>query len=67
MYHSIQGDLPKSFSDGDDHRERTRGKGAQKYLRESCCHSIEYSAANFLAAFMWSIEFKPIPGRTVGS
>ena len=55
MYHSILGDLPRSFSDGDDHRERTRGRGAQKCLRESCCHRIECSAANFLAAFMLKI------------
>ena len=27
--------------------------GAQRFLRESCCHRIECSAANFLAAFMW--------------
>jgi len=27
--------------------------GARKYLRESCCHHIECSTANFLAAFMW--------------
>ena len=27
--------------------------GAQRYLRESCCHRIECSIADFLAAFMW--------------
>ena len=27
--------------------------GAQKYLRESCCHHIECSVVNFLAAFIW--------------
>ena len=27
--------------------------GARQYLRKNCCHRIEYSAANFLAAFMW--------------
>ena len=26
---------------------------AQKYLRKSCYHRIEYSAANFLATFIW--------------
>ena len=26
---------------------------ARKYLRESYCHRIECSAANFLAAFIW--------------
>ena len=25
----------------------------EKYIRKSCCHHIEYSAANSLAAFMW--------------
>ena len=55
MYHSIQGDLPRSFSYGDDHRECTKGRGAQKCLRESCYYCIEYSAANFLAAFMLKI------------
>ena len=27
--------------------------GAQRYLRESCCHRIECSIADFLVAFMW--------------
>ena len=27
--------------------------GANKYLRKSCYHRIEYFAANFLTAFMW--------------
>ena len=26
---------------------------AQKYLRKSCYHRIEYPAANFLATFIW--------------
>ena len=35
------------------HYERAGRMGARKYLRKSCCHHIEYSTTNFLAAFMW--------------
>ena len=35
--------------------KRTREVGDQKYLRESCYHRIECSAANSLAAFIWRI------------
>ena len=33
--------------------KRTREMEAQKYLRQSYCHRIKYSVANFLAAFIW--------------
>ena len=45
-------DLPGSSSDKDVYHKRPRMIGPQKYLRESCCHHIEYTAATFLAAFM---------------
>ena len=35
------------------HCERTGRMGARKYLRKNCCHRLECSVANFLAAFMW--------------
>ena len=47
-----QSDIPRSSSDRDVHHKRTRKMGTQKYLRESCYHSIECSVANFLAALM---------------
>jgi len=50
---NIQGDVPRDSIDKDMHHERTGRMGARKYLRESCCHCIECSAANFLTAFMW--------------
>ena len=53
MYSNNQGDLPRSSSDRDVHHEHTRRRGTQKYLRESCYHHIECTAATFLAAFMW--------------
>ena len=49
----IQGDVPGGSINKDMHYERTGRMGARKYLRKSCCHLIECSAANFLAAFMW--------------
>ena len=52
MYPYNQGNLPRSSSDRDMHHEHTR-RGTQKYLRESCYHRIECSAANPLAALMW--------------
>ena len=53
MYPYNQGNLPRSSSDRDMHHEHTRKRGTQKYLRESCYHSIECTAATFLTAFMW--------------
>ena len=35
------------------HYERTERVGAKKYLKESCCHRIKCSTANFLTTFMW--------------
>ena len=48
----IQGCIPRGSVNKDIHYERAGGMGARKYLRKSCCHRIECSAANFLAAFM---------------
>ena len=53
VYSIIQSDLPRNSSERDVHYERTERVEARKYLRKSCCHSIECPAANFLAAFMW--------------
>ena len=47
-----QSDIPRSFSDRDVHHKRIRKMGTQKYLRENCYHSIEYSVPNSLAALM---------------
>ena len=52
MYSSNQGDLLGSSSDKDVHHKLIRMRGTQKYLRESCYHHIECTAATFLAAFM---------------
>ena len=53
MYSNNQGDLLRSSSGRDVHHEHTRRRGTQKYLRKSCHHRIEYTAATFLVAFMW--------------
>ena len=52
MYSSNYGDLPGSSSDKDVHHKRIRMMGIQKYLRKSCYHRIECTAATFLVAFM---------------
>ena len=52
MYSSNQGDLPGNSSDKDVHHKHIRMMGTQKYLRESYYHSIECTAATFIAAFM---------------
>ena len=52
MYSSNYGDLPGSSSDKDVHHKRIRMMRIQKYLRKSCYHRIECTAATFLAAFM---------------
>ena len=49
----IQGDVPGGSIDTDMHYKRTGRIGARKYLRISCCHRIECSAANFLVTFIW--------------
>ena len=51
-YSNNHDDLLGNSSDKDVYHERLRMMGPQKYLRESCCHHIEYTAATFLAAFM---------------
>ena len=53
IYSNNQGDLPRNSSEKDVHHEHTRKRGTQKYLRESCYHSIECTAATFLTVFMW--------------
>ena len=53
MYSNNRGDLPRSSIDRDVHREHTKRRRIQKYLRENCYHHIECTAATFLAAFMW--------------
>ena len=45
-------DLLGSSSDKDVYHERPRMMGPHKYLRESCCHRIECTAATFLAALI---------------
>ena len=52
VYSNYHGDLPGSSSDKDVYHKRTRMIGTWKYLRESCYHCIECTAATFLAAFM---------------
>ena len=49
----IHGNILGGSIDKDMHYKRTGRLGARKYLRKSYCHCIEYSTANFLAAFMW--------------
>ena len=49
----VQNDVPRSYIDNDMHCERIGQMGAKKYLRKSCYHCIECSAANPLTAFMW--------------
>ena len=53
MYSNNQSDLPWNFNDRNVHHEHTRRRRTQKYLRESCYHSIECITTTFLAAFMW--------------
>ena len=48
----IQGDIPGNSIDKDIRYERTRQMGGGKYLRKSCYHCIECSAANSLTALM---------------
>ena len=52
-YPITQSDLPGNSTDRGVHYERTERMGARKYLKESCCHCIKFSVANFLAAFTW--------------
>ena len=53
VYSITPSDLQRSSVESSMHYERAGRMGARKYLRKSCCHHIEYSTTNFLAAFMW--------------
>ena len=53
MWSAIQSNVSEDSIDKDIHHERTGQREAMKYLRESCYHRIECSAANSLAALMW--------------
>ena len=52
VYSSYHGDLLGNSSDKNMYHKRTNMIGTWKYLRESCYHCIECTAATFLAAFM---------------
>ena len=52
IHFTNQGDHPGNSSDKDVHCKHTKDMGTQKYLRESCYHHIEWTAATFLAAFI---------------
>ena len=52
-YSITQSDFLGNSTDRGVHYELIGRMGVRKYLRKSCCHHIEYSAANFLIAFMW--------------
>ena len=56
-------DLPGSSRDRDVRHKLTRKKGTQKYLRESCYHRIECTAATFLTVFMWRISLNSVRDR----
>ena len=59
-----EGDFQGSCSDGDVHHGHTRGRGIRKYLRESCYHHVECTAATFLAVFMWR---RPLSSATLAT
>ena len=48
----IQSNIPENSIDKDMYYEGTKQMGAEKYLRESCYHRIEYSVTNSLATLM---------------
>ena len=52
MYSNNQNDFSGNSNDKDVHHKCIRMMRTQKYLRESCYHRIECTAATFLAAFM---------------
>ena len=52
IHFTNQCDLPRNSNDKDMHYKHTKEIGTQKYIRESCYHGIECTAATFLAAFM---------------
>ena len=59
----IQSNIPENSINKDMHYEGTKQMGAEKYLRESCYHRIEYSVTNSLATLMrkWCLNntFQP--------
>ena len=48
----IQSNIPENSIDKDMYYEGTKQMGAEKYLRESCYHRIQYSVTNSLATLM---------------
>ena len=50
-YSNNHDDLPGSSSDKDVYHERPKMMGPQNYIRKSCYHRIECTAATFLNAF----------------
>ena len=64
MYSSNWSDSPRSSNDRNEPHEHTRRKETQKYLRESCYHHIKYTAATFLAAFIWK---RPLDSATLAT
>ena len=52
MWSTIKSNIPDHSTDEDKYQEGIGQREAMKYLRESCYHRIEYSAANSLAALM---------------
>ena len=52
MYSNNRGDLLGSSTDRDMHREHTKRRGIQKYLRESWYHHIECAATTILRRLM---------------
>ena len=52
VWFAIKSNVPDHSMDEDKYQEGTRQTKAMKYLRESCYHRIECSAANSPAALM---------------
>ena len=52
VWSAIKSNIPDHSTDEDKYQEGIGQREAMKYLRESCYHRIEYSAANSLAALM---------------
>ena len=50
---AIKSNIPGNSIVNDKYQEGTAQREAMKYLRESCYHYIECSAANSLATLMW--------------
>ena len=50
---AIKSNIPGNSIVNDKYQEGTAQREAMKYLRESCYHYIECSAANSLTTLMW--------------